>query len=155
VRLVLAGAGDDPGLVAAVRAVGPPHAAVALPFLPDVRPLYQLLELVLLPSRHEGLSQSLLEGMALGKPAIASAAAGNLDLITPEVDGLLVAPDDAPAWAAALERLLADGDLARQLGEAARRTARETFALEHTVSRTLALYQEVTAFRLARPPRSG
>ena len=47
-----------------------------------MRPLYELLELVLLPIRMEGLSQSLLEAMALGKPAIASAAAGNLDLVT-------------------------------------------------------------------------
>jgi hypothetical protein len=36
---------------------------LALPFTPDVRPLYDLLEVVLLPSRSEGLSQSLLEAM--------------------------------------------------------------------------------------------
>lgn len=155
VRLVLAGAGDDAGLVAAARAVGPPHAAVALPFVPDVRPLYELLDLVLLPSRIEGLSQSLLEAMALGKPVIASAAAGNLDLVTPEVDGLLVPPVDPRAWAAALDRLLADAALAGRLGQAARHTARDSFSLERTVARTLALYREVAAARLARHPRSG
>jgi glycosyltransferase involved in cell wall biosynthesis len=155
IRLVLAGAGDDPGLAAVARAVAPPHAAVALPFLPEVRPLYQLLDVVLLPSRIEGLSQSLLEAMALGKPVIASAAAGNLDLVTPEVDGLLVAAQDPAAWAAALDRLLADAALARRLGEAARHTARVTFSLERTVARTVALYRELTAARLARPPRPG
>jgi len=108
-----------------------------------VRPLYELLEVVLLPSRIEGLSQSLLEAMALGKPVIASAAAGNLDLIRHETDGLLVPPLDPAAWAAAIDRVLGDPSLAARLGSAATRTARETFALERTVERTLALYREV------------
>ena len=98
---------------------------------------------MLLPSRFEGLSQSLLEGMALGKPVIASAATGNLDLIRHEVDGLLVPPLEAGAWASAIDRVLGDATLAATLGGAAARTARETFALERTVERTLALYREV------------
>jgi glycosyltransferase involved in cell wall biosynthesis len=155
VRLVLAGAGEDPALVRAAAAVAPPHSAIALPFAPDVRGLYPLLDLVLLPSRLEGLSQSLLEAMALGKPVIASAAAGNLDLVTPEVDGLLVAPLEPAAWATAIDRLLGDPALARRLGEAARHTARETFSLERTVARTLELYREVLGRPLARPARSG
>ena len=125
------------------REVQPPHAAVCLPFTSEVRPLYELLEVVLLPSRIEGLSQSLLEAMALGKPVIASAAAGNLDLIRHETDGLLVPPLDPAAWAAAIDRVLGDPALAARLGGAATRTARETFALERTVERTLALYREV------------
>jgi glycosyltransferase involved in cell wall biosynthesis len=95
----------------------------------------------MLPSHSEGLSQSLLEAMALGKPVIASAAAGNLDLVQHDRDGLLVPALDAAAWAHAIDRLLGDGGLVGRLGVAARRTARETFALERTVERTLALYQ--------------
>jgi glycosyltransferase involved in cell wall biosynthesis len=53
------------------RAVEPPHAVVCLPFTPEVAPLYRLLEVVLLPSRIEGISQSLLEAMALAKPVVA------------------------------------------------------------------------------------
>jgi glycosyltransferase involved in cell wall biosynthesis len=143
VRLVLAGVGPGGPLDELAREVPPPHTAVCIPFTPDVRPLYELLELVLLPSRIEGLSQSLLEAMALGKPVIASAAAGNLDLIRHESDGLLVPPLDPAAWAAAIDRVLGDPLLATRLGGAATRTARETFALERTVERTLALYREV------------
>lgn len=150
VRLVLAGV--DPGgpLGALTRDVPPPHAVVCLPFGGEIRPLYELLEIVLLPSRIEGLSQSLLEAMALGKPVVASAAAGNLDLVRSEVDGLLVPPRAPAAWAAAISRLLADPALAARLGQAARHRARETFSLEHTVRRTLGLYHE-----LVGPARFG
>jgi glycosyltransferase involved in cell wall biosynthesis len=143
VRLVLAGVGQDDALAEAIERVPPRHAVVVLPFAPDVRPLYELIDLALLPSRMEGFSQALLEAMALGKPVIASAAAGNLDLITPEADGLLVEPMDAAAWALAIDRVLADPGLAGRLGQAGRRTARETYALDRTVERTAALYREV------------
>jgi glycosyltransferase involved in cell wall biosynthesis len=81
--------------------------------------------------------------MALGKPVIASAATGNLDLVTDRVDGRLVSPGHPEAWALALEELLTDMHLARRLGEAGRYTARETFALQHTVDRTAQLYESV------------
>jgi glycosyltransferase involved in cell wall biosynthesis len=150
VRLVLAGVEPAGTLGALAREVPWPHAAVCVPFAPGIRPLYELLDLVLLPSRGEGLSQSLLEAMALAKPVIASAAAGNLDLVTPEADGLLVPPLDPAGWASAIERLLADPDLALRLGDAARHTAREKFALEHTIRRTLGLYR---ALALGPRPR--
>jgi glycosyltransferase involved in cell wall biosynthesis len=113
------------------------------PFDRAVRPLYELLDIVMLPSRIEGLSQSLLEAMALGKPVIASAAAGNLDLVASEVSGLLVPPLDPHAWGEAIQRLLDDADLGRHLGEGARRTARETFSLGQTIERTRMLYESL------------
>jgi glycosyltransferase involved in cell wall biosynthesis len=119
---------------------------VLLPFVVDVRPLYDLLEIALLPSRIEGLSQALLEAMALGTPVIASAAAGNLDLITHGVDGLLVEPLAAPRWAQAITELLVDPERARRMATAARDTARNRYALERTVQSTVELYR----FLLAR-----
>ena len=143
VRLVLAGVDPSSSLAAMATRVGPPHTVVSLPFTPDIRPLYDLLELVLLPSRSEGLSQSLLEAMALGKPVIASDSTGNQDLITDGTDGRLV-PAGAPrVWAAAIEQLLTDGDQARRLGEAAQSTARVRFSLEHTIERTAQLYRSL------------
>jgi glycosyltransferase involved in cell wall biosynthesis len=115
--------------------------------MPEVRPLYELLELALLPSRSEGLSQALLEAMALGKPVVASSATGNLDVVTDGVDGLLVPPRNPMAWATAIESLLTQPDLARRLGQAARTTARHRFSLAHTIERTGALYREVLSMR--------
>jgi glycosyltransferase involved in cell wall biosynthesis len=148
VRLVLAGVDPESRLGQLAGSVAAPHRVACLPFTPEVRPLYDLLELVMLPSHSEGLSQSLLEAMALGKPVIASASTGNLELVTDGVDGRLVPPMVPAAWAAAIEELLADAELARRFGSAARRTARETFGLERTVERTARLYQTLLAGRL-------
>ena len=141
VRLVLAGVAPDDPIADRARAVGAPHAVVCLPYTRDVRPLYQLLEIVLLPSRMEGFSQALLEAMALGKPVVASEAGGNPELVAHELDGLLVPPLDPVVWAGAVERLLGDAPLAARLGAAARRTARERFSLDRTVARTVELYR--------------
>jgi glycosyltransferase involved in cell wall biosynthesis len=143
VRLVLAGVPPESRLGRLGAAVSRRHAVVCFPFTADVRPLYELLELVLLPSRMEGLSQALLEAMALGKPVIASASTGNLNLITDGLDGRLVPPLAPASWATAIEKLLADSALAARLGRAARRTARETFALDRTIERTAALYRSL------------
>jgi glycosyltransferase involved in cell wall biosynthesis len=150
IRLVLAGVEPQSRLGELAARVAAPHAVVCLPFTPDVRPLYDLLDLAMLPSHSEGLSQALLEAMALGKPVIASASTGNLDLVTDGVDGRLVPPMVPMAWAAAIEELLTDAELARRLGSAARRTARETFGLERTVARTAQLYEAVLQGRPAR-----
>jgi len=149
VRLVLAGVEPGSPIGARAREVAAPHAVVCLPFTADVAPLYGLLEVVLLPSRIEGFSQSLLEAMALGKPVIASAAGGNFDLVRHEVDGLLVAPLDPTAWATAITRILGDATLAERLGHAARETARVTFSLDRTVTSTLQLYRSLVAAPLA------
>ncbi len=143
--ILLVLAGIDPSSDIGRRAARVPdrHAVACVPFASDIRPLYDLLDLALLPSRIEGLSQALLEAMALGKPVIASAAAGNFDLITAEVSGILVPPLDPGAWAAAIDRVLGDPPLADRLGAAACHTARETFSLERTVERTLGLYRSL------------
>jgi len=143
VRLVLAGVEPEKQLLPLAMNVPARHAVSFVPFTPDILPLYQLLELVLLPTRMEGLSQALLEAMALGKPVIGSAASGNLDLIADGQDGLLVAPMDPRAWARAIEDLLQHPERAAQLGAAARRTARETFSLDRTIAGTRSLYQEI------------
>ena len=153
IRLVLAGV--DPGSRLAALATGVPetHRIVCLPFMSDVRPLYDLLELVLLPSRSEGLSQSLLEAMALGKPVIASAATGNLEVISDRVNGRLVPPSDPRAWASAIDELLENRELAERLAAAGRHTARVTFALEHTIRQTARLYDEVLTTSHRERPR--
>jgi len=143
VNLVLAGVDPNSELGRLAGAAPAPHRAVCIPFESGIRPLYELLELVLLPSRSEGLSQGLLEAMALGKPVIASAATGNLEVITDRVDGRLVAPRDEAAWATVIEELLTDSGKAAALGQAARVTARERFSLARTIDLTISVYRSV------------
>lgn len=143
VRLILAGVDSASAIGELAKRVPPRHEVVCLPFTSNVRPLYDLLDLVLLPSRSEGLSQSLLEAMALGKPVVVSAATGNLDVVTDRVDGLLVPPLDEAAWAAAIDQILVNPAAGVAMGAAARRTARERFSLAHTIGRTTDLYRSI------------
>ncbi|MDH4130894.1 MAG: glycosyltransferase family 4 protein [Gemmatimonadota bacterium] len=150
VRLVLAGLDGDM-LTRPLPALPSRHRVIRLPFRYDTRPLYELVDLVLHPSRWDALPQAVLEAMALGKPVAASAATGNAEIIRDGVDGLLVAPTDRAAWASAIDMLLGDAPLAARLGAEARRRAREDFRFDVTVERTLALYREVIRHARSEP----
>jgi glycosyltransferase involved in cell wall biosynthesis len=149
IRLVLAGL-DGVALTEPYPAIPDRHAVVRLPFVPDVRPLYDLVELALHPSRWDALPQAVLEAMALGKPVIASRATGNAVIIRDGEDGLLVEPLNSEAWALAIDRLLGDPVLAARLGVAARVRAREGFPFERTIDDTLALFQTLVHSGMAR-----
>ncbi len=145
--LVLVGVPPAAPLQALAAAVPPRHRVVFVP--PTDRPLafYHLATAAALPSRIEGLSQSLLEAMALALPVVASDAGGNPDLVTSDATGLLVPPRDPAAWARALSRVLGDAELARRLGTAGRALVRRDFTLERSAERTEAVYREAVAAR--------
>lgn len=148
VVLVCAGVDEDAGLHEARSTVPERHGVRFVPFVPEALAFYHVARIAALPSRIEGLSQALLEAMALGLPVVASRAGGNPDLVTEDC-GLLVDPRDPAAWAAAFTRLLADDGLAARLGAAGRARVRTEFTLERTVERTEAVYREaLTAIRI-------
>ena len=78
-----------------------------------------------LPSRSEGLPRVALEAAARGRAIIGGNRAGIPDVVEDGVNGYLVDPDDAPALAELLVRVLSDRALAERLGAAARRTGEE------------------------------
>src|SRR5439155_1139557 len=144
-ELVAVGLEADERLRALAAALPTRHRVVFVP--PTDRPLafYHLAAAAALPSRIEGLSQTLLEAMALGLPVVASDYGGNRDLVRPEETGLLVPPLDPAAWAGALARLFDDVGLARRLARAGRELVRREFTLERTAARTEAIYREALA----------
>jgi glycosyltransferase involved in cell wall biosynthesis len=109
-----------------------------------------------LPSRIEGLSLALLEGMALGLPVVASQAGGNPDLITSGETGLLVPPLDPRAWAAAIDRMLGDPAFRARAGACGRELVRREYTLDRMVERTEGVYREAMERRLIKGgPRAG
>lgn len=80
-------------------------------------------DVFVLPSRYEELGSVLLEAMHAGLPIVASDTGGIPDVVTDGASGLLVPPGDPAALARAIDRLLADRDLAARLGERARAEA--------------------------------
>ena len=73
-----------------------------------------------LPSWPEGLGRVIIESFARGRAVVATDGGGIPDLVTHEVEGLLVPPADTIALASALERVLGDQELAERMGAAAR-----------------------------------
>src|SRR5262249_7482069 len=106
----------------------------------DVARLVSMLDVLVVPSHTEGMSNALLEGMAMGKAIVATAVDGNLDVLSDGRTGLLVPPRDPGALASALERLIARPDDARALGRAARARAEEAYDLRAMVARHQELY---------------
>jgi glycosyltransferase involved in cell wall biosynthesis len=96
--------------------------------------------LFLLPSYHEGMPMALLEAMSWGLPVIATPVGGIPQLVTHEVNGLLVAPGDVAALAAAITRLLGDPALRERLGNAARTTIASRFSLDDALARLSSIY---------------
>jgi glycosyltransferase involved in cell wall biosynthesis len=104
--------------------------------------LYERAAVVACPSHREGYGIACAEAMAHGRPVVASAVGGLRDLVVDGETGLLVPPGDVAALRDALERLLADADLRRRLGEAARARIREHFSWERAVSLTVTAYRD-------------
>jgi glycosyltransferase involved in cell wall biosynthesis len=91
-------------------------------------------------SLSEGLSNVILESMAAGVPVVATRVGGTPELLDEGVSGILVPPCDAPAMAAAIERLLGDSAMARRMGNAGRERAVTRFSMPSMVSRTESYY---------------
>ncbi|MEO8348801.1 MAG: glycosyltransferase family 4 protein [Acidobacteriota bacterium] len=88
-----------------------------------------------------GITGTIREAMALGKPVVASAAGGNPELVEDGVSGLLVLPRDPAALASAVESLLRDPGLAARLGRAARERVLTGFTTDVRLDRIEALYR--------------
>jgi glycosyltransferase involved in cell wall biosynthesis len=134
------------GMNLVVAGDGPLRAQVpgALGFVPhrELGELYERAAVVACPSHREGFNVVCAEAMAYGRPVVAAAVGGLLDLVVDEETGLLVPPRDVAALRAALERLLGDEELRRRLGAAARERARTRFSWDRVTDETLAAYDE-------------
>jgi glycosyltransferase involved in cell wall biosynthesis len=96
-------------------------------------------DLFVLASRYEGVPLVLLEAMEAELAVVATDVGGIAEAVTPEKTGLLVPPEDPPALAAAIRRLLDDQQLLHRLG----RRGREVWAAEFTAPLMAAAYERV------------
>jgi glycosyltransferase involved in cell wall biosynthesis len=108
----------------------------------DVRGPLAAMDVFVLPSRAEGLSNALLEAMATARPVIATAVGGTGEALEGGATGLLVPPGDARALATAAVGLLKDPARAARLGAAAQRLVTERFSARAMTERFERLYAE-------------
>lgn len=138
-RLVLVGEGPDR---AALEAAAPDGVAFAGQH-PDVRPWYQAADVVVQPSRYEGLSLAVLEALACGRAVVAADAIGMREAVGGA--GAVVPVGDAVALAAAVIARLRDPALAAAEGERARRRAVDLYGSEAWGSAVAAVTLDVAS----------
>jgi glycosyltransferase involved in cell wall biosynthesis len=144
--VVLQLVGDGPSresLEALVQRLGLAGRVVFMGFRADARALMGAMDLVVLPSRSEGLSVALLEAMAEGVPVAATAVGDNACVLDEGRCGILL-PVDETRWpealAAVVKELRADEGVWRERVDAARARVRDVYSLERTVKAYESLY---------------
>jgi glycosyltransferase involved in cell wall biosynthesis len=111
----------------------------------DAARLIELADVFALSSVAEGMPLAIMMAMALGKPVVANAVDGVPELVAEGETGLLVAPRDATAFAAALRRTLEDPALRRRFGAAGRLRVDAHFTQRGMAEATDVLYRELLA----------
>lgn len=111
----------------------------------DLERLYNACDVVVLPSLYEGTPNVLLEAMACGVPVVATDVGDNAHIVPDGRAGFVVPPGDEERLAERLGRLIADPDLRRRMGDAARRRVVEEFSVERLAADTAAVYEAAWA----------
>lgn len=146
ISVVLVGDGPErTALTAMAQALGLGERVRFLGHRDDVFELLAAMDVFVLPSVSEGMSNTLLEAMSAGVPVVASDVGGNPEIVRDGIDGLLFPTADEGALRGRLQRVCADLPLRARLGEAGRERVLKGFGIEAMIARYEALYQRVYA----------
>lgn len=141
-RLILVGEGPcREAIERRIRELGLTNSVRLLGRRPDIGKLLPALDLFVLASDTEGLSNAILEAQACGLPVVATNVGGNPDLVDADC-GVLVAPRDPAALADAMARLLRDRARMERMGAVARMRAVRDHSIAAMTRAYTALYRE-------------
>jgi len=140
-RLVLAGCFEegDPLPIKTRRILETHPRVLFVGAVQNIDIFYAMADIVVLPSHREGLPTVILEAQAAGKPVIGAAATGIIDVVKHQENGLLFPIGDVAALSAAIDRLIRDRALARELALAGHEQVLRNFGQEQLWE---ALYRE-------------
>ncbi len=142
--VVFVAVGDGKNLDVCKRMVSPGEKSIRfLGERKDVKALVQQMDIGVLCTFTEGISNSVMEYMAAGKPVVVTDGGGSSELVIDGETGFLVTSADPTAVAQKIELLLDDAQKARAMGAAGRRRLEKGFSLEQLVGNTLRMYEEV------------
>lgn len=146
VRLLLVGDGSRrTALESLARELGISGSVIFAGMRTDIPQLLRMMDVFVLPSLNEGISNTILEAMATGLPVVATRVGGNPELIDAQSTGYLVDAGDSERLAQAIATLVLDDARRSRMSQAARRRTVERFSLEVMVQRYDDLYREVLA----------
>jgi UDP-glucose:(heptosyl)LPS alpha-1,3-glucosyltransferase len=125
-RLIIAGEDSPDSLAENARRLGILQHCRFEPFRPDVLDFYSAADLYVSPSREDSFGLPVAEAMACGLPIVTSSFAGVADLVRDGIDGFILQdPADVQALVAILQRIQADANLRKSIGEAAVKTVQQ------------------------------
>lgn len=110
-------------------------------FRKDIPKILAASDIFVFPSIREGLPQSLIEAMAAGKPVVTTNAGGILEIVEPNVSGLVVPPHDPDLFAKAICTLIEQKDLREELAKNGKTFVNQRFKLETMVNEYDRLYR--------------
>ncbi len=129
-RLVIVGEGPARGVCQALlQQAGLAHLAWLPGERDDIAEIMRAFDVFVLPSKNEGISNTVLEAQASGLPVVATAVGGNVELVKAGVNGMLVAPGDVNDMAQALLGYLDSPARIAEHGGQARRQAEQRFSI--------------------------
>jgi glycosyltransferase involved in cell wall biosynthesis len=141
-ELVIAGDGTQRDeLVQLSRDLGIDECVLFPGHVKDVPALLETAHLYVQPSYQEGLSNSLMQAMAMSLPVVATQISGNEDLVTDRVSGRLVGPGDPVALAEALRETLENPDDAAKMGRCARQVIEGRYRVDAVIGKLLRAYR--------------
>jgi len=109
----------------------------------NIPELLQNMDIFVLPSLAEGISNTILEAMASSLPVVATDVGGNAELVEHGRTGFLVQQGDPAVLAAAIRRYIDDPALRREHGDAARRRCEALFSIDSMVNNYLEFYDNL------------
>ena len=142
-RLAIVGEGPLEKNVRKTIATLPEGQACLLPWQSDVARLYAAADVIISPSRYEGLPNVVLESMAAGRTVLAADVEGVAELLGPNAPAQTFPPGDRGSMVERLDQLLTSGDL-NEIGEANRVRAEREFSIDRMVDSYRELYQQLT-----------
>ena len=98
---------------------------------PNIEEIYEIFDVLVLPSWHEGFPYSVLEAQCMGVPAIVTEVTGNIDAIENGKTGLHVPKNDAEALANAISTLVNNDNIRHEMSKAARNRIQQHLSLIH------------------------
>jgi glycosyltransferase involved in cell wall biosynthesis len=145
-KLLLAGTGPcRERLQKLAREAGVGDAVIFAGFISDLESVYAALDVFLLPSFFEALSNALMSAMAYAIPSVAFNLGGPAEIIEDGTSGLLVEPANVEALCAAIAKILDDAALASSTGENGRQRIEQDFSADKMVGEILRVYEKCLA----------
>jgi glycosyltransferase involved in cell wall biosynthesis len=147
-RLVIVGEGPARAVcLGLLQQAGLAHLAWLPGERHDIADIMQAFDVFVLPSKNEGISNTILEALASGLPVIATAVGGNVELVETGVNGMLVQPGDVAGMAQALLGYLDAPARIAEHGRTARRLAEQRYSIPVMAEAYAAVYDQTLQSR--------